>query len=103
MKQMKLNWSSIIELNLLKCSSAPELLKLLHVQEINDDYLVATAMVFFLAGYDNTSTLLAWTCYNLALNPEVQEKLQQEVDEAFDKSEGKLPDYTIIQAGLWFV
>ena len=87
------------------------------LQAIADDYLVATALVFFIAGYDNVSGVLSWICFELALNPEVQEKVQQEIDEAFDEMDGKLPDYTTIQVcrltftfhdaelgilGLWF-
>jgi len=33
-----------------------------------------------IAGRDTTAQSLAWTCYLLALHPEVQKKAQEEVD-----------------------
>lgn len=35
--------------------------------------------MFFLAGYDNTSTIISIACYLLALNPECQERLSDEI------------------------
>ena len=65
---------------------------------ISEDALVATAMVLLIAGYDTTSTTLSYLSYDLSKNPHVQEKLQEEVDQAFLDSEGAFPDYTSIQA-----
>lgn len=42
---------------------------------------MAQCVLFFLAGLETTSSTLAFATYHLALNPEVQEKLRQEVDE----------------------
>ena len=39
--------------------------------------------VFLVAGYETTATTLAYLSYYLALNPEIQAKLQQEIDEHF--------------------
>ena len=33
----------------------------------------------------------------LSRNPEVQAKLQEEVDQAFEEAEGEFPDYTVVQ------
>ena len=43
----------------------------------------AQITLFLLAGYETTSTALGLTAYELALHPDVQEKLQQEIDEYF--------------------
>jgi cytochrome P450 len=40
-------------------------------------------LLFLLAGYETTSTTLAYIMYEMAVNPEVQKKLQEEIDENF--------------------
>ena len=45
--------------------------------------VVSTALVLLVAGYDTTGTTLAYACYALSKNPEVQEKLREEVSFAF--------------------
>ncbi|XP_026461385.1 cytochrome P450 9e2-like [Ctenocephalides felis] len=42
------------------------------------------ALIFLIAGFDTTSTLLMFLAYELALNPEVQECLQEEIDSIFN-------------------
>ena len=50
------------------------------------DEVLAQGMLFFIAGYDTTATSVAFLLYNLTLNPEIQEKLYEEiVDAAGDK------------------
>eukprot|EP00090_Calanus_glacialis_P013794 TRINITY_DN22442_c0_g1_i1.p1 TRINITY_DN22442_c0_g1~~TRINITY_DN22442_c0_g1_i1.p1 ORF type:complete len:206 (-),score=41.35 TRINITY_DN22442_c0_g1_i1:114-668(-) len=34
----------------------------------------------------------------MSKNPEVQKKLQEEIDQAYDESEGEMPDYSVIQS-----
>ena len=53
-----------------------------HVSKLSDDEVLAQSFTFILAGYETTSNALAYTTYCLALNPEVQEKLIEEIDEA---------------------
>jgi len=55
-----------------------------------DDDIVGTELLFLLAGFDPTQSVLLFTLYNLALEPEVQEKLYQEVESFFVKHRGKL-------------
>ena len=64
---------------------------------MDEDVLVATAIIFMMAGYDTTATLLSYGSYALAKNPEAQTRLQEEVDEAFAEAEGEFPDYSVIQ------
>ncbi len=40
-------------------------------------------MVFLLAGYETTSTALAFAAYELATHPDIQLKVQQEIDEKY--------------------
>ena len=66
-------------------------------KSVDEDVVVATSMILMMAGYDTTATLLSYTCYALSKNPEVQTKLQEEVDEAFAGAEDEFPDYSVIQ------
>ena len=58
---------------------------------------IGTAMVFLVAGYDTTGVTLSWICYELAKNPDLQRRLQEEVDTAYEAAGGKTPDYNHIQ------
>jgi cytochrome P450 len=40
---------------------------------------------------------LSFLAYAISKNPEIQEKLQEEVDQAFEANDDKLPDYNTIQ------
>lgn len=46
-----------------------------------DDYLVAQCLLFFLAGFDTTSSTLAFCAYELAVNQDIQDKLRQEIND----------------------
>ena len=47
--------------------------------KLTDDDIHASAITFLLAGYETTSNALSYTTYLLAMHPEIQEKLYQEV------------------------
>ncbi|XP_069066072.1 cytochrome P450 3A21-like isoform X2 [Pleurodeles waltl] len=47
---------------------------------LTDSEIIAQSRVFILAGYETTSTTLSFLSYNLATHPDVQRKLQQEID-----------------------
>ena len=38
-------------------------------------------MIFFLAGFETTATTLSFFAHSIAINPDVQEKLCQEIEE----------------------
>uniref|UniRef100_A0A8C5Q302 Cytochrome P450 3A n=1 Tax=Leptobrachium leishanense TaxID=445787 RepID=A0A8C5Q302_9ANUR len=49
-------------------------------KELSDSELMAQGLIFILAGYETTSTTMTFLAYNIATNPDVQTKLQQEID-----------------------
>ena len=51
---------------------------------MTDKEVYTNAAGFLIAGNETTSILLAYTSYLLALNPDVQEKLQSEIDAYFE-------------------
>ena len=53
-------------------------------QKLTDEDIVSHSLVFLLAGFETTSNTLGYTSYLLALNTEVQEKLQAEIDAYFE-------------------
>ncbi|XP_075979732.1 cytochrome P450 6B1-like [Anticarsia gemmatalis] len=58
--------------------------------EVTDELLAAQAWVFYTAGNANNTLSLTYAMYHLARNPDVQEKLRQEIDEVLAKYDGKL-------------
>ena len=47
---------------------------------LSDAEISSHSLTFMLAGYETTSNALSYTSYLLALNPEIQEKLQNEIE-----------------------
>ena len=64
---------------------------------ITEDQVIAQALIFLTAGYDTTGTTLSFLTYALSKDQEVQERLRDEIDAAFEENDGELPDYTVIQ------
>ena len=53
------------------------------VGKLTNEQIVAEAVGLMMAGYDTTANTLAYVSYLLALHPEIQEKLQSEIDSYF--------------------
>ena len=54
--------------------------------KMTSEEVVGHARVVLLAGYETTANTLAYTSYLLAINPDIQEKLQSEIDSYFDEN-----------------
>ena len=63
---------------------------------LSDKDVVGHARVVLLAGYETISNTLAYTSYLLALNPDIQEKLQSEIDSYFDEKPVSKPSRNCI-------
>ncbi|KAF7988778.1 hypothetical protein HCN44_007088 [Aphidius gifuensis] len=50
--------------------------------------MTSQAFIFFLGGFDTTSSLMSFVVHEIAANPEIQTKLQNEIDEMFEKTNG---------------
>ena len=86
---------SIIHINSCvhySCFSQPTYLSLLLScvleTEWDDDDLAAQVVLFFLAGFDTASTLLCFAAHLLATHPDVQSRLQEEIDMTLNKDGG---------------
>ena len=62
-----------------------------HTTKLNDDYIIATAMILLQVGYDSTALTMSNAVYELTLNPECQRRLQEELSDA------NINDYSVLQ------
>ncbi|XP_015117421.1 cytochrome P450 9e2 [Diachasma alloeum] len=53
------------------------------VLDIRD--MVSQAFVFFFGGFDTTSSTMCFVAHHIAIDPDVQRKLQEEVDEVYEQ------------------
>lgn len=52
--------------------------------------LAAQAFVFFIAGFETSSTTMTFCLYELSVNPDIQEHLRTEIDTVLEKYDGKV-------------
>jgi cytochrome P450 family 9 len=64
--------------------------------------LAAQCFIFFFAGFDTVATTMGFMGYELACNPEIQQKLYEEIAEAERAQEGKPLTYEKLQ-GLMYL
>ena len=54
---------------------------------LTDEEIIGNAMLFLVAGYETTASLLAFASYVLAVHPDIQSRLRTEIQEAKKKNE----------------
>jgi cytochrome P450 len=63
-----------------------EALKNVLEKKLTENEILAQCFLFFTAGYETTATTLSFCSYELALHPEIQERLYKETESAFDEN-----------------
>lgn len=76
-----------------ECKNALNEYKQLKEKGLNDDELMANALITLMAGYDTTATTLTWMCFLLANNLHIQQTLINEIDAIVGMEE---PDYEVV-------
>ncbi|XP_018375675.1 PREDICTED: cytochrome P450 9e2-like [Trachymyrmex cornetzi] len=59
-------------------------------KELTIEDMTAQAFIFFFGGFDTVSSLMCFAVHEIAVNPDVQAKLRDEVDEAVKTNNGDL-------------
>ncbi|XP_011263152.2 cytochrome P450 9e2-like [Camponotus floridanus] len=62
--------------------------------------MTSQAFIFFLGGFDSTSTLMSFSAYEIAVNPHIQKKLQNEIDKILKDTNGQ-PSYEAINGMVY--
>lgn len=50
------------------------------VSVVTDEDIIAQAVLFLLNGFETVSAVMSFVAYEIAVNPDVQKKLQGEID-----------------------
>ena len=58
--------------------------------EVTMDVIAAQAFVFFVAGFETTSTTMTFCLYELARNPDIQERVRNEIDTVLERHGGNI-------------
>lgn len=67
----------------------------LGIGELTEGFIAAQAFVFFVAGFETSSTTMSNALYELAIHQEIQDKLREEIKETDAKNNGDLRYETI--------
>ncbi|XP_030745866.1 probable cytochrome P450 6a17 isoform X2 [Sitophilus oryzae] len=57
---------------------------------ITDDEIIAQCFIFFLAGFETSSTTMTFALLELAQNQDIQQKLREEIEKVLEKHDGKI-------------
>nr|XP_014086784.1 probable cytochrome P450 9f2 [Bactrocera oleae] len=68
-----------------------------HGRNWTDTEMIAQCFIFFFAGFETISTLICFATQELMENPDVQEKVYQEIAEVNERLEGKQVTYEALQ------
>ncbi|CAG2102112.1 unnamed protein product [Medioppia subpectinata] len=69
-------------------------------KRLTTDEIVAQCDIFFMAGYETTASTLSYCTYELALNPDIQDRLVAETRAAFNETTGDIDYDTLCRLPL---
>jgi cytochrome P450 family 6 len=70
---------------------------ILVLSEVTMNVIAAQAFVFFSAGFETSSTTMTFCLYELALNPDIQDRLRAEIDRVLQKNGGNITYESIFE------
>ncbi|GJQ83415.1 Cyp6a9 [Trypoxylus dichotomus] len=73
------------------------LIELMENDQLKIEEVAAQAFLFFLAGFETSSTTMASCIFELAKNNDIQDKIREEISQVFDRNEGKLTYESLIE------
>jgi len=63
---------------------------------MTEEMLIAQGVIFFVAGFETTGSTLSTFCRNLAIYPETQERIFDEIQEVLEATDGKITQVIIL-------
>jgi len=72
---------------------------ILQGEKLTEDQIIVELFTYFVAGHETTAMAIQWLMYELVQNPEVQEKLYEEIVRKFGK-DGEVK-YEDLELGYW--
>ncbi|XP_001637471.3 cytochrome P450 10 [Nematostella vectensis] len=85
MKMVELEEMAKSPEEMLEEKAVPILTYMMAKKELSPHEINISAIEMFMAGVDTTSNTMVWSLYNLARNPDAQEKLYQEINSVIGK------------------
>ena len=64
---------------------------------LSEEVIMAQGIAFFIAGYESSSITLSTICYNLAKNPEVQDRVYEDISKVTEENDGLISHDTTSQ------